>query len=168
MPHPPIDYRDLIPNDPAMIVEIVRQAEERFKMQVQFALASDARAGAMATWTSATAGGFMIAAMGSLHGGAKMGALAAGASFGLAAFCSIWAARPIAFGCIGTLPNGWIEVVRDNERLVESLAGYAAHLDEHLLANEGRMKLNSSWTKGAMWCMFMSPFIGLAATLLFR
>ncbi|WP_161494579.1 hypothetical protein [Caulobacter sp. B11] len=167
MSHPKIDYRDLIPNDPAMIVEIVRQAEERFKMQVQFALASDARAGAMATWTSAMAGGFVIAAMGTLSGGAKVGALAAGLTFGLAAFCSIWAARPISFGCIGTLPNGWVDVVRDNEKLNESLAGYAAHLDGHLLANEDRMKLNGSWTRGAMWCMFMSPFVSLAAALLF-
>jgi hypothetical protein len=163
----PIDHHDLIPNDPAMIVEIVRQAEERFKMQVQFALASDARAGAMATWTSATAGGFLIAAMGSLSGGAKAGALAAGLSFGLAAFCSIWAARPIAFGCIGTLPSGWLHVVKTDEKIVESLAGYAAHLDGHLMNNESRMKLNGDWTKGAMWCMVMAPFFAFSASILF-
>lgn len=162
-----IDHRDLIPNDPAMIVEIVRQAEERFKMQVQFALASDARASAMATWTSATAGAFMIAAMGNLASGPKAGALAAGILFGLAAFCSMWAARPIAFGCIGTLPSGWLEVVKTDEKLVESLAGYATHLDEHLSDNERRMKLNGNWTRGAMTCMIMAPFVALTAAIIF-
>lgn len=162
-----IDHRDLIPNDPAMIVEIVRQAEERFKMQVQFALASDARASAMATWASAVSGAFMVAALGNISSGPKAAALAAGTSFGLAAFCSIWAARPIAFGCIGTLPSGWLEVVKTDEKIIESLAGYAVHLDEHLLNNESRMKLNGGWTRGAMSCMIMAPFIALSAALMF-
>lgn len=167
MPSNQIDHRDLIPNDPAMIVEIVRQAEERFKMQVQLALASDARANAMSTWTSATAGAFVIAAIGTLDGAARSAALAAGGCFALAALCAIWAARPIAFGCIGTLPSGWIDVVKTDEKLVESLAGYAVILDGHLNENEGRMRENGNWTRGAMLWMVISPFVALATALLF-
>lgn len=163
-----IDHRDLMSKDPAMIVEIVRQAEERFKMQVQIALASDARASAMATWTSAVAGGFVIAAMGTLQGGAKIGALTVGVVFGLAAFCSMWAAKPIAFGCIGTLPSNWLDVVNTDEYLPESLAGYASILDGHLLDNEERMKLNGNWIRGAMCCMLFSPFAAIAASMLAR
>lgn len=163
---PSIDHRDLIPNDPAMIVEIVRQAEERFKMQVQIALAADARAGATTTWQSAAAAALIVAAMANLDGPAQAGALGAGFTLALGAFCGFYSMRPIAFGCIGTLPSGWLDVVKTNEPLVESLAGYAVILDEHLQANEARMSENANWLRGAFLAGLLSPVVGAISAMI--
>jgi len=156
------DYRELIPKDPAQIDEIVRQAEERLKMQVQMALAADSRACLVASLQGAGAVALIVAATEKLTGRPLSGMIGAACVLVIGAVCAIIAARPIEFGMIGTYPSNWLDAVHDNEDLKEGKAGYAKLLDKYLKLNDAAMRQNNKWLRRSFWVGVTAPIVALA------
>ena len=161
------DYRKLIPEETEVIVEIVRQAEERMRMQVQMALAADARAVWIATLQGAGSIALLVAAMEKLSAGSRAVVVLAAGCLAVATFCAAVAAFPIAFGMIGTLPSDWVDAVQDREPLSQSLAGYAVWLDKYLKFNAKQMANNNNWLRCSIVISVLAPVVAFAAALVF-
>jgi hypothetical protein len=161
------DYRLLVSKDPALIDEIVREGEARLKMQVQMALAADARSGAMAAWQAGGAVALIVAATQNLSSGAFAAAIGAAACLMIAAACAAAAAMPVAFGMVGTLPSGWLDSVRDNEPIAEGKAGYAVWLDKYLKLNDSQMAGNNDWLRRSLLAVVLAPIVAGSAAMIF-
>lgn len=159
------DHRLLMTENLPQIQEIVREAEERLKMQVQMALAADTRAGQMAAVQAGGAIALVVAATQNLSSGALWAAVASACFLGLGAISAIFGALPIAFGMIGTRPKDWLEPVATREGLSEGLAGYAMWLDKYLFLNDRQMATNNNWFRIALGFMALSPVAGGLAAL---
>lgn len=156
---------DLIPSDPAILDEIIRQAEGRLQAQLQAAIASDNRAMVLASIQAAASAALVVAGgQDDISGAGELASYAASFVLFLGSACAAWSARPVPFGFMGTNPADWVDAIKTNEQLLSARAHYAAFLDEYLRLNAQFMENNTPWTKGALIALVIAP---IAAALVF-
>lgn len=150
-----------------LVKEILREAEEHLKAQLQCGIASDQRA--MQLIASATALAAAVLAAVVAWASTKGASAALWASLAaveiplaLAIICAAKAAWPVDFYYPGTYPNLWSQADL-KAPIEESLGQQADHYDEMLQSNDVILRANGKLLKWAMALFGLSPFVALMA-----
>jgi hypothetical protein len=153
-----LDWKRLVPNDPLILDEIIRQGEARLQAQLQSALASDARAGVMASIQGAAAAALFVAATGKdFEPRLQLSAFVAAFVFTFGAFFAACALRPVAFGWVGSKPSDWLDDIGEGIGLLAAKAQTAVWIEKGLNHNGGAIRLNCRLTNAAIICLVAAP-----------
>ena len=150
---------DLLPADLSVLDEIIRQAELRMQVQIQLALAADARAGVLATVQGTGSAALVVVAAQSTTPIAIFPTLAAATVLAAGAVLAAVAARPVDIGAPGTRPRDWLGDVQSGVPLARARADTAWLLDKYLIENEKIMASNNRWATRSIWCLAAAPII---------
>ena len=156
---PDIQAIDLLPADIAVLDEVIRQAELRMQVQIQLALAADARAGVLATIQGTGSAALFVVAAQSTAPVALAPTLAAAIVLALGAVLAAVAARPVAIGAPGTRPRDGVSDIRAGVSLARARADTARLLDKYLIENEEIMVSNNRWTTRSIFCLAAAPIM---------
>jgi hypothetical protein len=159
-PTPPakLDPALLIPTDPLVLDEIIRQAELRMQAQLQLAVAADARSGLVARVQGAASAA--LVAVAAQTGPASLAfapAIAAAVVLGAGTVLAAVASRPVSFGYPGAHPGDWLEDIKQGTSLLQARAETAALLDKYLRLNETVMTNNNRWATWSIICLMAAP-----------
>ncbi len=154
---------DLLPADIAILDEVIRQAELRMQVQIQLALAADARAGVLATIQGTGSAALFVVAAQSTTPIALAPTLAAATVLAVGAVLAAVAARPVDIGAPGTRPRDWLSDIRSGVPLARSRADAAWLLDRSLIDNEKIMISNNRWTTRSIHCLAAAPIVSALA-----
>lgn len=159
MTTPPFDSAD-----PALIEEVISQAQTRLQAQLTLGLAADQRAMTFAGMLFAAVAILVTLATATntrLADTPELLPMAIG--FILAACLACWSARPVEWHSPGNFPSSWNEDVAAGRTHSETRAETASNYEELLRDNEKALKSAAGFMHASMLVAFIAATAGVIA-----
>lgn len=156
--------------DSEVVKEILREAEEYLKAQLQAAIASDQRAVRVAGTLSAGLSAILVACIAWLSTNgwhwpviAFMTSLMLG--FGYAVALLLRSSSPITFFFAGNAPKEWFNPIDLRRPIKESMGEQAEHYSEMIVDNNTAMTRNGLLYRRALKLVIVTPILSLLTAL---